>query len=76
MKVKADDLLSLESQESSGATSKDHGSRRFVFCVLLDHSIITCACVCMIYFQYLNTMQVFLILTLSQCRQYMGIMIT
>ena len=29
-KVKADDLLSLESQESSGATSKDHGSRRFV----------------------------------------------
>ena len=29
-KVKADDLLSLESLEPSSGTHKDHGSRRFV----------------------------------------------
>ena len=35
-KVKADDLLSLESQErSSGGASKDHGSRRLATCILM-----------------------------------------
>lgn len=31
-KLKADDLLSLGGQESSGRASKDHGSRRFAEC--------------------------------------------
>ena len=38
-KVKADDLLSLESQErSSGGASKDHGSRRLATCILMASS--------------------------------------
>ena len=38
-KVKADDLLSLESLEPSGGTHKDHGSRRFDIVTVIDLSL-------------------------------------
>lgn len=47
-KVKADDLLPLESLEPSSGASKDHGSRRLV---LFNFNALLHVCTCTLYIQ-------------------------